>query len=674
MARRGGPLRSWCQVLLACVFGGCAAPRATDLPDGSDGGPTGHADGPSRGDVVAETAPALVHDPALRRLSRVEYRNAVEALLGVPVPADVVLPVDPDTRGFDDQADALEVSPLLFEAYEAVAERVVEAALRRQGLALVDAPLPPRDRAPEGDGWVTLHALDWGADLAPPVDGTWRLHVPLEIPVDVPDGTTVVSVFVDDAPVGRWTTPSVPGRVATTFDVPAEAFRHALAIAVAPLEPGLVDRYRLGPVTVTGPLEAGPNPARDALVSCDLDGDTAGCTAEIVGRVAARAFRRPLDPGDLDALLALPLRLLDAGAEPDEALGVGLRVVLTHPRFLFRVEPDDRPGAARPLDAWELAARLAGTLWASLPDDALAADAASGALLDDATLRAQVRRMLADPRALALADVFVADWLDLAVLDQATPDPMIYPTFDDDLRAAMREEVVALVRGLVGTGAPVDTLLTATRGVVPPRLAEHYALGPVAGDDVDLAAVGRGGLLGTAAVLTQLAHPDRGSPTVRGKFVLDKLLCEPPQPPPGNVPSLAPGTSNQDRVEEHARNPVCAGCHRTMDPLGLALEHFDGVGAWRDLDGGEPVRAVGTLPDGTTVDGLAGLERWIVEDPRWPRCVARQLFTWALGRPPGTDDDVVEAVGARLAAGGSLDDAVEALVTSAPFRARRGSP
>jgi hypothetical protein len=239
----------------------------------------------------------------------------------------------------------------------------------------------------------------------------------------------------------------------------------------------------------------------------------------------------------------------------------------------------------------------------------------------------------------------------------------------------MSVEVRELVRSFVGTGRPIRELLTAPRTVVPPRLAEHYRIGPSDGAEVDVAAIGRGGLLGTAAVLTALSHPDRGSSTRRGKFVLDRLLCSPPPPPPASIPALAPGGADVDAVLEHTRNPVCAGCHRPMEGLGLALDHFDGIGAWRDTDHGRKVEAVGQRPDGRALAGLADLSAYVADDPRYLPCVARQLFTWSLGRPPGDDEDALAAIVAEArAAGGSLDALVEALVASRPFRTRRGAP
>lgn len=619
-------------------------------------------------DTVDVTPRPVIADAVARRLSRDEYARSVHDLLGVDVPPEALPPADAETRGFANQGDALDIPTVALEAYETAAAAAAERALRRPPSSVHTA------LALDPDSTVVAWQVDgdpldengWGGVIDVPEAGVWRFDYALGRVVA--GETTSATAYVDDVLVDTWTVPGAVGRWAASVEVALTAGVHTFAVA-APL-------YGQEPLTLDAPTATGPvgGQARAALVPCDLDADTVGCARQVLTTLAPRALRAPVSDTTLDRLVTLVVDAVAGGAGPDEALGTALRALLLHPRFLFHVEPDGdpsvvAPGPRRALDAWELAARLAATVWVSIPDARLASLAASGDLLDATVLDAEVRRMLADPRADALADVFLTDWLDLDTVASLAPDPSVFPDVDPALRDGMVAEVQALLRDSVTTD--LASLLTTTQGVVTPRLAAHYGLPDGASGRVDLSAVGRGGLLGTAGALAVLSHPDRTSPTRRGKFVLDRLLCRPPDPPPPNIPPLPDGGTVADRLAAHTDNPACSGCHASMDALGHTLDGFDGVGA--AVTGAPDV--TGTLPDGTAITGLAGLRAYVVADPDFRPCAATQLVTWALGREPGADQDAVDAVVTALSApDGSLADAVVALVHTDAFRSHRSAP
>ncbi len=639
-------------------------------------------DAPEVHEAPEEEPPRRTHDWELRRVSRTWYVRAVRDLLGVEVPDSLEVPGDANTEGFTNSIEGLEITPLLFEAYERVGEAVVKELLRRPGaFHLENAALTPSElltAEPDGSVRFPPNIDRWTGQVTVGEAGTY--HVTFEVQLLPKDADLDVSVdlSVDGGLVHQVVRPLVPSDTAVPLTVGAEVVlsrgTHDLSLDWSPQDPMvLVMGLVVSSATISGPAEPEPNPAREARIPCDLDEAPSACIAEVVESVADRAFRRPLTDEELARLLVLPERILAEGGTPDEALAVGLRTVLAHPRFLYVVEP--HRGASRPLDAWELAHRLAATVWVSLPDEALLAKAADGSLVRGEVLRAEVRRMLADPRAAALSTAFVSDWLDLERLDTVQPDPFVYPDFDEELRAAMRAEVDAMAASMVGGGRDLRSLLVSTRSTVPPRLARHYGLKPTAATEVDLASKGRAGILATGALLTMNAGPDRSSPTRRGVWVLDKLLCDPPDPPPPNVPSLPETGTNQERLEAHASHPACSGCHIPIDGIGMGFEHFDGIGAWRDSEGGQPISATATLPGGVVANGIPEIANALANDPAFPACVAEKLFTWSMGRLPGGDDASVEAVGAALAAPNStLDDAIEALVLTPAFRAHRSRP
>ena len=397
-------------------------------------------------------------------------------------------------------------------------------------------------------------------------------------------------------------------------------------------------------------------------------------------RKQTRAWRRPLEAGEVERLVALFTSSKADGATDDEALGRTLQAALLHPDFLFRIERNSGVAGVRPLNGYELASRLSYFLWGSMPDADLTAAAASGSLTDTAGLSAQVARLMADSKAAQFAESFGSQWLTLRSLDNVHPDAMVYPGFDDALRQAMREETMRFFADIAAGQRPLGTLITTTSGYVNDRLAQHYGMAPVGSPTPVFTAMPpeRGGILTQASLLTVLAHPKESAPVLRGKWILNQLLCRVLPPPPPDVPqepAAMAGKSRRERLDAHRIDPVCKSCHQSMDPLGLALENYDGVGQFRTMDNGVPIDPSGVLDTGAAFQTPADLAQIIAADPALPRCVAQHMFTYGLGRGPRVSSDFdslsIDAVAKTFADSGQLlPKLVEAIVTSDAFRKR----
>ncbi len=339
-------------------------------------------------------------------------------------------------------------------------------------------------------------------------------------------------------------------------------------------------------------------------------------------------------------MLTIALSAEKDGEDPEAALQLALGAVLASPQFLFRLE---QVRDASPSADFDLAARLSYFLWSSMPDDELFQLAARGALRRGDTLRTQTRRMLADPRAQALSANFAGQWLQTRRLDELAPDPTLFPEFDESLRSAMRRETQLFCRSIQDEDRSILDFLDADYTFVNERLARHYGFPGVSGDDfrrISLAGTSRGGVLTQASVLAATSNPTRTSPVKRGKWILENILGTPPPPPPSGVEALKEGGGRRtsgtlrERMERHRTDPNCASCHRRMDPLGFALENFDAIGAWRTIEGGQPIDASGTparrlgLP---RCRGAAG-PSCIARRDAFARCLAEKMLTYALGR------------------------------------------
>jgi Protein of unknown function (DUF1592)/Protein of unknown function (DUF1588)/Protein of unknown function (DUF1585)/Protein of unknown function (DUF1595) len=411
------------------------------------------------------------------------------------------------------------------------------------------------------------------------------------------------------------------------------------------------------------------------------------CARTILANLAQHAFRRPVTDADLQPLL----NFYETGRKSgdfDSGIEKALEALLVSPYFLFRVEKDPAgiaPATAYRISDLELASRLSFFLWSSIPDDELLKLAEKGKLKDPAVLEQQTRRMLKDPRSDSLVRNFADQWLYLRNIPDLRVDNIAFPSFDESLRQSMREETEMFFRYILRANRPILDLLDANYTFLNERLAEHYGIPNIYGSQFRKVTLTdphhSGGLLGQASILTLTSYPNRTSVVQRGKWVLDNLLGMPPPPPPANVPPLEATTNGSQKLtmrqamEQHRANAVCAACHARMDPIGFALENYDGVGQWRSTDGGSPIDASGKLPDGTQFNGLAGLSKLLATKYRddFVRTATEKLLTYALGRGLEYYDDPAVRSMMREAApeNYTMSALVVAIVRSTPFQMRR---
>ncbi|HEX5268968.1 MAG TPA: DUF1592 domain-containing protein, partial [Gemmataceae bacterium] len=449
-----------------------------------------------------------------------------------------------------------------------------------------------------------------------------------------------------------------------------------------------------------GPKDSYP-PSHKKIMACDPKASHSERTREILSRFASRAYRRPATKDEVDRLVNLAESAEARGDKWEAGIQLALEAVLVSPKFLFRVELDDRPDSREPhpIDEYQLASRLSYFLWSTTPDDELTGLAAKKQLT--ANLDAQVKRMLKDPRSNALVENFAMQWLQLRRIKDFNPDPKRFPTFDDALKASMLKETELFFDAVMREDRSILDLIDADFTFLNRRLAEHYGIADTNGNmrgqkptrpegnfflgerfvRVSLQPGGqRGGLLTQASILSVTSNPTRTSPVKRGKWVLEQMLGTPPPPPPPNVPQLEDakrqltGTLRQ-RMTQHMVDPACANCHAKMDPIGFGFENYDAVGAFRTKDEGLPIDPSGTLPDGKSFKGPSELKQILKgKKELFSRCLTEKMLTYALGRGVEYyDRPTVERINAALA----KDDyrfsvLVTEIVKSDPFRLRRG--
>jgi mono/diheme cytochrome c family protein len=642
--------------------------------------------------------------PAAYRLSRFQYANAVRDLIGLEVDATALLPADDSGYGFDNIGDVLTVSPVLLEKYLSAAATISRQAIGDPSLAptSTDYQIPP----------ATVQVERESAEL--PIGSRGGLAVTHHFPLDAEyvitvrlqrgkDAITIVGmtdehrldVRIDGRRVRAFTVGG-PRRSDDGLEVrvPVTAGTHLVAATFqkATVKPeGVLDRAGdqaffegVGVVSIAGPYAAtGPGdtlPRRTIFVCRPRSAaDDDRCAAEIVTTLARRAYRRPIRGDEIPSLMR-PYRMARERGGFEDGIRLALQRILVSPDFLFRVEVDPpgvASGSAYRVRGVELASRLSFFLWSSIPDEELLGLAERGQLADPHVLERQVRRMLADPRARTLVTSFVGQWLYLRNVHAVLPDPSAFPDFDENLRAALAKETELFVESMLREDRSLLDLLRADYTFLNERLARHYGIPGIHGAEfrrVTVTSDERKGLLGKGSVLTVTSYPNRTSPTLRGKFVLENLLGSPPPPPPPDVPSLKENKdvsrlSMRERMAQHQANPVCASCHVRMDPLGFALESFDGLGRWRS-----GVDASGVLPDGTKIDGPAGLRQVLLDrKDQFAETATERLLTYALGR--GLEPYDMPAV-RRIVRDASGDEyrwssLVMGVVRSVPFQMRR---
>ena len=469
------------------------------------------------------------------------------------------------------------------------------------------------------------------------------------------------------------------GRLSSAFppDDGANSFtNNADSLTISPV---LFEQYEIAADKVSAAAVA-----RADIMDCDVAvRGKDECATTILARFTTRAWRRRVTTEEVARLAALVTTATDAGVSFNEGILLAIKATLLSPNFLFRVELDPDPASTspHPLSDYELASRLSYFLWSSMPDDTLFAYAEAGKLsADDALFDTEVRRMLRDPKAQALLDGFVSEWL-THTLAAAHPDPAQFPSFDEGLRAAMAGETKAFVGSFIFGDQALPDMLDADFTFVNSRMAQHYGIAGVFGTSFVRVpappASHRGGLFGQASILTMTSVPTRTSPVLRGFWTLSALLCAPPPPPPPNIPSLptdiSVGTMRQ-QMEEHRKNPTCATCHQLMDPIGFALENYDAVGHWRDTDHGAAIDATGQLPQGQPFDGPSALAKEIKKDPRLADCATAKIFSYALGRVASTTDaSRIAALSKTFTAGNyRMRDLIVTITQDSAFRTRHG--
>ena len=662
------------------------------------------------------------------RLSRTEYRNAVRDLLALDVGVDELLPADDTSYGFDNIAGVLGVSPTLMERYLSAARKISRLA--------VASPVPSAtaetfriasdlgqdrrmERLPFGTrgGMVVDYNFPEDAEYIFEIlpDGPLRIE-PHDLEVTI-DGERIALLTVGKAP-----DPDDPRGLYTpqieTLEVrtPVTAGPHEVGVAFlrkTSAEPEGIRKLYLRPftgegsggdsrfqpyvesLTIAGPYESSGarpvegTPSRERIFTCrPAPGATAeetACAREILSSIARLAYRRPVAGEDVERLLTFYERGR-AGGSFDTGIEMALRRLLVSPEFLFRVERDPQgvaAGESYRVSDLELASRLSFFLWSSIPDDELLDVAERRELSVPRVFEAQVERMLADPRSEALVGNFAGQWLTLRNAAAVQPDEDEFPDFGEGLRRGFRRETELLFASVLRENRSALELLDADYTFVNERLARHYGIPNVRGSHfrrVTLDDEARGGLLGHGSILTVTSYANRTSPVNRGKWVLENILGTPPPPPPPDVPDLETAAGGQAlsmraAMEQHRANPVCASCHRLMDPLGLALENFDAIGRWRNRSETRgAIDATGELPDGTPFDGPAGLKAALLRHPdRFVTTVTEKLLTYALGRGiEHYDAPAVRAI-VRDAAGDGyrLSSLVKGVVRSAPFQMRR---
>ena len=666
---------------------------------------------------------------SIHRLNRTEYGNAVRDLLALEVDASELLPADDEGYGFDNIADVLRVSPSLLEQYLSASAKIAALAVGdpaapavtavyrapsdlAQGVHVEGMPLGtrggikirhyfPLDAEYQFDvfllrnivGYMT--GLEWAHELEIAVDGqriflaqvggeedNARSDQNMSAAANEIDERLRTSAFVTAGP--HDVTVAFLERSAAETHEPLELHTRNLDLQDMNGLP-IVDYVNVrGPFNPVGP---GNTPSRERIFTCrPADDSTARvCATEILSTLARRAFRRQPTEQDVATLLSF----YDLGWARDgfdAGIQSALRVILTSPKFLFRDEPDPSgaaPGSLYALDDSALASRLAFFLWSAPPDDELLDLATQGKLSDERVFEQQIERMLADERASALVENFAGQWLFLRNLQSTRPDTEEFPDFDENLRRAMRRETELLFEHVMREDSSINELLTADYTFVNERLARHYGMPQIYGSHfrkVPVTDEARRGLLGHASILTVTSYPNRTSPVLRGKWVLENVLGTPPPPPLPNVPALTENEAGKvartlrERLAEHRANPVCATCHDVMDPIGLGLENFDAVGKWRTREPGGEIDAHGQLADGTPIAGAAELREALTANPeQFARVFTEKLLIYALGR--GLEAYDMPTVRSIVRDAEDEDYRFSALVkgvaNSVPFRMRR---
>ncbi|MDR0779394.1 MAG: DUF1592 domain-containing protein [Pseudomonadales bacterium] len=653
--------------------------------------------------IDQHAAAQAVHLPApgLHRLNRTEYTNAIRDLLALNVDATKFLPADDSAKGFDNLAGTLTTSPALMEAYLSAAGKISRLAIGTETaptLAVFDVPVDTSqnnhiDGLPFGTrgGMLIEHEFPSDGEYTFTVKGMTGYFTAvlgnvrgekLEITVDgerayLYDWDREIATKLGDG--GR--SPAIPikagfHKIGVTFiatsDLPDTGLNKSFVRTMN--SPGSISGYtfypHVGQVFIEGPFKATPavaSQSRDKVFECypQSVNEEASCANQIINTLVTKAFRRPASKGDVDTMLAFYHAGREQGGNFDSGIEAAVQRILVDPEFIYRSEiesPEVVDGGLYQISDLELASRLSFFLWSSIPDQELIKVAAEKKLHDPQVLQGQVQRMLADSRAQAFVENFTGQWLNVRGLASKEPVVEMFPDFDSTLREAFRKEIELFFGSVMQEDRGVLDLLTANYTFVNERLAKHYGIPGVYGEQfrrIELTPEQdvRRGLLGKGALLTITSEAVRTSPVKRGKWFLETFLdISPPPPPPGVEINLeqkegeAPKTLRA-RLESHHTNPTCATCHKMFEPMGFAMENFDAVGKWRTEDVGTTIDSFGVIADGTELDGLKGLREFSVrKGDVFAQSITERLLTYALGRALDYQDmPLVRAITAAAA-------------------------
>ncbi|MGY8813814.1 MAG: DUF1592 domain-containing protein [Gammaproteobacteria bacterium] len=682
--------------------------------------------------------------PSMRRLNRTEYINSISELFALDIDGDKLLPPDDAMFGFDNIGTVLTLSPLLIERYISAARKIRLQAIGNPDIvpSFEYNTLPQalkqdermNDDMPFGSrgGIAVEHHF--------PMDGEYVIQVRLqknyrdyirgmdnkEHQIDVRMNDERIKLFTiggeKHGKSSQLFSTAAQGDVvqekyerfadeALEVRFPAKAGKQMITAAflqetLLPEGPRIPEytmydytQYKGGnpgvrTLAIGGPFDvrgSGQTASREKIFTC-IPGNKndEACAVEILTKFARNAYRRPPTKKEVNVLLDF-YRQGQRKNGFEAGIGIAIERILAGPEFLFLTENVPQsvsPDEVYPLSDLELASRLSIFLWSQIPDDELLTIAESGKLKNPGVLEQQVKRMLDDPRSLALVENFAAQWLTLGKLNVAAPDIEIFPYFDDNLRESFKKETELFIQHILREDRPLLEILTADYTFINERLAKHYEIPNIFGNHfrkVNLPDNTRGGLLGQGSILTVTSYANRTAPTIRGKWILENILGAPPPPPPANVPGLRDKNdagvilTMRERMEQHRENPVCASCHKVMDPLGFALENYDAIGKWRTTDSASSaaIDSTGALPDGTAFEGPVGLRSVLMEKRQndFIFTTVEKLMTYALGREiMHTDAPIIRSIIKETKPDEhSLSSLIMSVINSTPYQMRRVS-
>jgi hypothetical protein len=644
---------------------------------------------------------SLTPDPGrvpIHRLNRAEYANTIRDLLGVDFRATDEFPADDSGYGFDNIGDVLTVSPTLMEKYLAAAEHIASRAVGGDPQP-APAIFTRRNRVRAiGDGIIELREiLNYDAE--------YIVRVGLAGHRGEDDKPVTLAISVDGTPVK---TVSVPVQLSAVNKQGGGTQRavHEARVFLSNNEHTFRAEFlsdedfkkipeksrrdvnlNIYPdfIEIAGPYPPSqPQTIHKRVLVCDPATGLA-CVNRVMTPLVRRAYRRPVTSAEVAQLTRVFSRARTAGYSPKQSLQFAISAMLVSPQFLFRIERDPGPGRIAPVTDVELASRLSYFLWSSMPDDELLKLGESSRLHQPDVLKAQVARMLADPKSDAFADNFAGQWLETRSLDAVAPDRTRFPEWSPELKDAMRMETRLFFQSVVRDNRPLSDFIDAPYTFLNGRLARFYGIEGVEGPDfrrVELATSQRSGVLTQASVLTVSSYPTRTSVVLRGKYVLENILNSPPPPPPPDVPALDDASvgvahSLREQMERHRADSLCASCHTKMDPLGFALENYDAIGRWRTEDGKVSLDVSGALPSGKKFSGPVELKTLLKESmPAFTRGLAEKMLTYATGRGVESYDRLVvrDLVQQTTADGYRIQALINGIVKSVPFQQRRGAP